>query len=209
MISIALFPCLFTDGARVVGELSYTFGNPVMTDELLIHELSKENEYTASEIRTHLFGPPTGKMSQEIIKAELVSQVTRHLATLLQDSTDWLYYGFFTILLDSAKHNLRKILITADYECRQRNAERQESLTREKALDKIKEHDQTASYWTQYITGSSPYSPRLYDTVIEYQCQDLLDVIASIFMLYETGDKQPELQLQPETLTQISLQPDK
>lgn len=39
MITLSLFPCSFTDGARIIGELSNALDKPVYTDEMVLNEV--------------------------------------------------------------------------------------------------------------------------------------------------------------------------
>jgi hypothetical protein len=39
--------------------------------------------------------------------------------------------------------------------------------------------------WTLFTCDGEPYDPELYDTVITYDCQDLIDVAAYLYMRHE------------------------
>ena len=41
LISLAIFPCRFTDSARILGELSYTLSLPVHTDRMIMAMVSE------------------------------------------------------------------------------------------------------------------------------------------------------------------------
>lgn len=185
MISIALFPCRFTDAARVIGELSYTLCRPVYTDKMLLEDVSTSEGIEINTLQQKLFSDNQQAHRRSMEKEILVDLVRQRLAGLLADSTDWIYYGFFSSLLESNDHLIQKILILADEKSRIRRATRQEKITEEIARKLIKKHDQKAACWTQFLFNKPPYSPDLYDTVIRYEGQDLLDVVAYIFMLQE------------------------
>lgn len=190
MISAAIFPCKFTDGARVLGELSYTLNKPVYTDQMLLRSVSDGEGVAAVEIERKLFSP-TNKLSQQSYrKEELINCVRRYLQSIIGANEDWIYYGFFSSLIDEEGCCIPKILIFADEDCRVKRAVRQEGITVEKALELIKEHDVKASNWTQFLFNTGPYESQLYDTVIQYECKDLLDIIAYIFLLHESMQQQ-------------------
>lgn len=185
MISIALFPCRYTDAARITGELSYTLCQPVYTDSMLLEEVSKKEGVPVKTLQEKLFSDDQQKHRRSMEKEILIDLLRQRCTGLLADSTNYIYYGFFSSLLESNDHLIQKILILSDEKSRIQRATRQEKITEEIARKLIKEHDQKAACWAQFLFNKPPYSPDLYDTVIRYEGQDLLDVIAYIFMLQE------------------------
>ena len=185
MISIAIFPCSFTDGARVLGELSYTLSKPVCSDQLVLQEIANNLSIALNTLWTRLFTRSHRASRRSLEKEKLISLIRQHLATLLSVDEDWIYYGYFTSLLESDRGLIQKILIIAEEHCRVQRAMRQEGLSDTRARQLIKENDEIAACWTQFLFSKNPYLPELYDTVIRYECQDLLDVVAYIFMQYE------------------------
>ena len=185
MIPIAIFPCSFTDGARVLGELSYTLSIPIYTDQRLLQKIADTSLMSAETLRSRLFSRAYPASRRSFEKERLINLVRQHLEAMRSADEQWLYYGYFTSLLESGDGLINKILIIADQDCRVQRAMRQEGLSESRAQALIQENDETAACWTQFLFSSSPYHPELYDTVIRYECQDLLDVVASIFMQYE------------------------
>lgn len=185
MISNAIFPCIFTDGARVIGELSYTLNTPVCTDSIILAKLEEELELKPNDIREKLFTPCHKLSTLNKNKEKLVQQIRQRLNTLVESNEDMIYYGMFTSLLEPNSNHTQKILIVADDGCRIQRGIRQEGLTASTAREVMEKHDRKAACWTEFLFNQHPYSPILYDTVIRYECQDLLDVLAYLFMLHE------------------------
>ena len=129
MISIALFPCLFTDGARVLGELSYTLSKPVCTDQMLLQEIADNSSITVNTLWSRLFSWAHPASRRGFEKERLVNLVRQHLAAMLTADEDWIYYGYFTSLLESDHGPINKILIIAEEDCRVQRALRQEGLS--------------------------------------------------------------------------------
>jgi len=176
---------MFTDGARVVGELSYTLDKPVYTDQMILQKMSEQLGVRIIDLQERLFDQ-THKTGNLGIDKEKLIELTRHYLDQIQsDVTDFLYYGFFTSLIDSGESFTQKILIFADIECRIKRAERQEYLTESKAERAVREHDSKAACWTRFLHDRDPYHPDLFDTVVTYECQDLFDVISYIYMSYD------------------------
>jgi len=185
MISTAIFPCKFTDGARVLGELSYTLNKPVYTDQMVLSAISTDLGAGVKELEFKLFSKTHKLERRSLDKEELIDSIRQYLEMLMLAVEDWIYYGFFSSLLHSEGRCIQKILIFAEEECRVQWAIRQERVTEAVARELIKEHDMKASNWTQFLFSTEPYATHLYDTVVRYECQDLLDSIAYIFMLPE------------------------
>ena len=52
------------------------------------------------------------------------------------------------------------------------------------ARRRIDEDDARSTTWIELLLQAGPYDLSLYDTVVHYNCQDLLDVVAWIYMHY-------------------------
>lgn len=184
MTSIALFPCSFTDGARIIGELSYTFRKPVYNDQVILAEVCEGLGAKPAQVREKLFSRAGNASSLSREKDVLIGQIHSCLNRRLKREEDWMYYGFFSTLLEQHEP-VWKILIKAEKQCRVERGMHQENLTRDQAQQIIAENDRKAAVWTRYLYGSEPYSPELFDIVITYEHQDLMDVVAYLFMLYQ------------------------
>lgn len=185
MISVALFPCLFTDGARIVGELANALQVSVNTDAMIVQEIADRSGITVRKIQSNLLGRPeaTGRLGFE--KEKTVNLIKDALAGMLLSSKDSIYYGMFSSLLVSEDIGTLRVLVDADDTCRLQRAVRQEGLSERAARKLMRKHDEKAAAWTRFLHDKPFTDVLLYDSVISYGCQDLLDVAAYIFMMYE------------------------
>lgn len=188
MIPVTLFPCLFTDGARIVGELGNALQLPVYTDQMILTELAERFGTSVERLQLNLFGRPEPGKRLRFAKEKTMNRVRDTLANLLLSSESWLYYGFFSSLLPTEQGGTLRVLVVADEGCRQQRAVRQEGVSEQAARQLIREHDQQATAWSRSLHDRDPYDPVLYDAVVTYGCQDLLDVVAYIYMLHEEND---------------------
>lgn len=193
MLSTAIFPCLFTDGARVLGELSYALEAQVYTDRMLLQKIADGYGADVQKLETQMFGCSCKHGPSCNKRVALLPSVKYELNQLIAAPGDMIYYGFFTLLLESTESFIQKILIFADLDCRLERAGLQEGLNEIKARKVIREHDQKATWWSQFLFNSSPYNQDLYDTFIRYECQDLVDVVAYVYMVHEEH-AQPDYQ---------------
>ena len=185
MLTTAIFPCIFTDGARVLGELSYALEAQVCTDRMLLQKIADRYGGNVQKLETQMFGCSYKQGPSCNKRATLLPLVKYELDQLIAATEEWIYYGFFTLLLESTEFFIQKILIFADLDCRIERARLQEGLNEEKARKAIREYDQKALWWSQFLFKCSPYNPDQYDTFIRYECQDLVDVVAYVYMVHE------------------------
>jgi len=89
------------------------------------------------------------------------------------------------MVLESTDSFIQKFLIFADLDCCLERAGLQEGLNEKIARKVIREHDQKATWWSQFLFNCSPYNQDLYDTFIRYECQDLVDVVSYAYMVHE------------------------
>lgn len=184
MLNTAIFPCIFTDGARVLGELSYALEAQIYTDKMLLQKIADTYGENVKKLESQIFGSSNHGPSYNR-RATLLPLVKDELEGLIDATKNYIYYGFFTLLLDSTEHFIQKILIFADLDCRIERARIQEGLNEKKAREVIREHDKKALCWSQFLFKSPPYNQDLYDTFIRYECQDLVDVVAYVCMVHE------------------------
>ena len=185
MITLALFPCSFTDGARVIGELSNALVKPVYTDTMVLRDIVAKTGRSQKRLAARLFFE--GKMNTRTRKEKdsAISLVRKILAELIVAPTDWIYFGMFSSLLKFESVHTLHTLIVADEDCRVERAVTHEKISEISALRLIRNHDAKAEAWTQYLFKRQPYDSGLYDTVVHYDCQDLMDVVAWIYMKHE------------------------
>jgi hypothetical protein len=107
------------------------------------------------------------------------------LADLLISSRRYIYYGLFSSLLTAEHAGVMRVLVVADEQCRLQRAVRQEGVSERVARRLIRRDDEQAADWTRFLHDRTPADPHLYDSVISYGCQDLLDVASYVYMMYE------------------------
>lgn len=185
MISISIFPCMFTDGARVLGDLSYTLDKPIYTDLLVFQKMSEKLGITIENIRKKLLSGEIIERDCDVDRERLVDCAKKILHAIAAEDREYIYYGFLSALINKVKDLPLKILVFGDEDCRIKRAMRQEHLSRSAAGKALCSHDLQAACWTRYLYGREPYDPEMYDAVIWYDCQDLMDVVAYICLLYE------------------------
>lgn len=184
MWSLALFPCSYTDGARIIGELSNSLRLPVYTDAMLFSDISEQ------------FGVPVEKITEVIYEKQPL--LRRHILrkkkyiNLLRFSLDarrmlhpgrCLFYGLHTSLFDHHADRVLKVLIFDNKNSRTRRAVKQEGFTKENAWKYIADYDEHVSGWTQFLFHKHAYERSLYDAVIDFGTKDFLDVTRQVVSL--------------------------
>lgn len=185
MISVALFPCLFTDGARIVGELANALQMSVYTDAMILEEVADGSGTTVRKLQSILFGRRQAARKNKFEREKIINRIRTELADLLLSSRRYIYYGLFSSLLTAEYAGVLRVLVVADEQCRLQRAVRQEGVSERVARRLLRRDDEQAADWTQLLHHRNPGDPWLYDSVITYGCQDLLDVAAYIYMMYE------------------------
>jgi len=193
MISLAIFPCRFTDSARVLGELSYTLSIPVYTDQMILTEMSAQLDIDINDLHKRLFGWANRSGGAGMEKDLLIQAVQDRMNGLQAAEKNYLYFGFFTALIEQSCGRPHRLLIYSDETSRIARGMRMEKLTERQARDIVQEHDRKASCWTGFLFDREPYDPALFDTVVRYENQDLFDVVAYICVMLE-NDVQQNLQ---------------
>jgi hypothetical protein len=184
MISLTLFPCSFIDNPRIVGELASCLEKPVYCDEMVLAEIQSKTGRSPRKIFSRLFIPRerTSRTNKEYhIALGLVRQVLEDLVT---SESDYIYYGMFSSLLQLSSAPAYHTLVMAEYSCRLQRAMRQLGIGENVARRLIHQEDSRAARWTEELLGCGPYEFSLYDSVVHYNCQDLMDVVAWIYMHY-------------------------
>ncbi len=136
MWSIALFPCSYTDGARIIGELSYSLGLQVYTDEMLFSELSERFGFPIEKAAGLIYGKTPSLHRNTLKKEKNIHLLRCTLMTLrMLSPRRRMFYGLHTSLLDPRIHRVLKVLVIDDDESRVRRAMQQERLSEEVARD--------------------------------------------------------------------------
>ena len=182
MLSIALCPCSYIDGARVVGELSNILHLRMYTDELLFLDVSEQFGIPVKDLKKVVFAK-TSRMNQfKLEKKRYVNLLKKTLSIQLSSSGGCLLYGLLTSLLGLENSNVLKVLVFEDG--RVRRAMRQEVLSEKEARHIIKKHDYKVSRWTKFLYSKEAYDSSLYDIAINFGNHDLLDITSVIVQHY-------------------------
>lgn len=184
MISIALFPCPFIDNARIVGELASCLVKPVYSDEMVFSRIQAMSGRSPRRVYSRLFVPR--KMTHKVVKErnEIVRIARQVLGELMAGEVDYIYFGMFSALLRFESQPVYHALVTAEYDCRVRRAMRVSGRERATACRLVDAEDSRAAAWMDFLLQREPYDTSLYHTVVHYSCQDLMDVVAWIYMHY-------------------------
>jgi cytidylate kinase len=159
MVSITLFPCLFTGGAGIVGQLIHSLHLRVYTDEMLFADIAQQ------------FGIPEENLSRYLFKERSL----KHLAMLMEfalaerkktHNGRYLFYGVHTALLHSQMDKVLKILVTDTQEQRIRRAMFNEHIGEKVARRAMLKHDEKSCRWTKFLLQKTPSDPSLYDKII-------------------------------------------
>ena len=192
MWSIALFPCSYTDGARIIGELSYSLGLQVYTDEVLFSELSERFGVPIEKAAGLIYGKTPSLHLNTLKKEKYIHLLRCTLMTLrMLSPRRRMFYGLHTSLLDPRIHRVLKVLVIDDDESRVRRAMQQERLSEEVARDSIRKHDEKAFTWTQLLFQKDAYDRSLYDVVIRCENKEFFDLTSQVIKHYQVVSSSP------------------
>jgi len=199
MRSIAIFPCSFTYGASVIGELSTILRLQVYTDEMLFSDVSQQFGIPIEEIRTTICGPIRELHRNLLKKNRYVNLLKCTLdAQSMHCSKGQLYYGMHTTLLEIKKDRILTILVVDSEINRVKRAMGQEGITEKVARELVRKHDKKVFQWTNFLVEKAPYDHSLYDLVISVNNKKQLDIVADIVKFYTdfaVADTQHALQV--------------
>lgn len=177
MWSIALFPCSYTGGAKIIGELSYLLNLQMYTDEILFSGVSGEFGVPVEKVTEIICEKAPSLHRYSLRKEKYVNLLRCSLeAQMLASPGRRLHYGLHTSLLDSERDRVMKILVFDPEESRVRRAIQQEGFSEKAARDHIMAHDGKVTEWTQFIFQKDAYDTSLYDVVIRCEGKDLFDI---------------------------------
>lgn len=187
MRSIALFPCSYTDGALLVGELAAALRLKIYTDEMLFSDIAKRFRIAEKTLRRMIFGSARQPDGNPLEKEIFVDLAKRTLAGQKRLSSGRrMYFGLHTSLLDPHLARVIKVLVVDDEERRVQRAMRQEGFTPVVAREVVRRHDRKASAWTRFLFGKEAYDPSLYDVVVSGSGMELIRQIVQHYEDVET-----------------------
>jgi two-component system, OmpR family, response regulator CpxR len=185
MRSIALFPCSYTDGAMIIGELATALRLKVYTDEMLFADISERFGVPKKTLRRMIFGTAQARNGNLFEKEIFVDLARRTLAAqrkLLSGRR--MFFGLHTALLDPQLARVLKVLVFDEEERRVKRAMRQEGFSRIVAGEVVRQHDQKASALTQFLFHKDAYDRSLHDVVIPCGSKNPLEVTRQIIQHY-------------------------
>ncbi len=175
MRSIALFPCSYTEGALLVGELSAALRLKIYTDEMLFADISARFSISVKTLRRMIFGSARQPQGNSFEKEIFVDLARRTLAAQRRlFSGRRMFFGLHTSLLDAQLARVIKVLVVDDEERRVQRAMRQESFSMVAAREVVRQHDRKATAWTRFLFGKEAYDPSLYDVVVSGSPMELI-----------------------------------
>ncbi len=181
MRSIALFPCSYTDGAMIIGELATALRLKVYTDEMLFADISERFGVPKKTLRRMIFGTaqlPSGNPFEKEIFFDLARRTLAAQRKLFSGRR--MFFGMHTSLLDPHLARVMKVLVYDDEECRIKRAMRQDGFSQVVAREIVKQHDQKVSAWTRFLFHKDAYDRSLHDVVIPSGAKDALEVTKQI-----------------------------
>lgn len=185
MSSIAIFPCIYTDGARILGELTYNLQSRVYTDEMLLADMSKQFGLSVKKTKNIIWeNLPT--LRRGILKKDKyisLLKCTLDAQTKLTHG-QYIYFGLHTLLLGSYNERVFKVLVNDSKRNRVKRAMVKEGLSETAAIQQIMLHDEQASGWTQYLFKKKAYDPSLYDLVIQSENRNFFEITDEIITHY-------------------------
>lgn len=187
MWSIALFPCSYTDGARIIGELSYSLDLQVFTDEMLFSEVSARFGLPLEKTAKVIYGKTSSLRQNTLEKEKYIHLLSCTLTALMMLTPERrMFYGLHTSLLDPRIHRVLRVLVIGDERSRVRRAMQQEDLSEKVARDYIRTHDEQVFNWTRHLIKKDAYDRSLYDIVVRSENKDFFDLTSKITQHYNT-----------------------
>jgi hypothetical protein len=185
MRSIALFPCSYTDGAMIIGELAAALRLKIYTDEMLFADISERFGVPKKTLRRMVFGTAQSRNDNPFEKEIFVDLARRTLAAQRKVFHGRrMFFGLHTTLLDPQLARVLKVLVYDDEGRRVKRAMRQEGFSRIVAREIVRQHDRKASVLPQFLFHKEAYDRSLHDVVIQRGDKDAMEVIKQIIQHY-------------------------
>ncbi len=189
MRSIALFPCSYTDEARIIGELSNSLHLRVYSDEMLFSDISEQFGIPVEKLKKILYKRTPDHNRSRLEKIKYINLLKCSLqARKRQSHSGCIFYGLHTSLFDTKNDRVLKVLVFDELEGRVRRAMQQEGFSEEAARNFIIQHDNKAAEWTRFLFHAEPYARSLYHYVITYRNKSLFDIVSGILHRFHEVD---------------------
>jgi two-component system, OmpR family, response regulator CpxR len=208
MSSIAIFPCTFTPGEEIVGELAKNLELEIYRDLDLIEEVTGQCDINRERLKNYMYGKTSVFNQFTLEREKIVNLFKASLAERLDDSRQYLFYGFLTSLIPARVTHVLKVLVVDTKQNRIDFAVNQ-GLDKRDAKKAVKTHDVSAYSWTDFLFQKEAYDSSLYDMVIPVESKGraaLIETITKGFhttsVLQDTASRQAIADLRLETIAQ-------
>jgi CheY-like chemotaxis protein len=171
MSSIALFPCTFTGGAGIIGELSINLDLRVYTDANLFSDTVAVFGGSVEKLKKLMYSKTSVFNQFTLEKEAAVSMFRKILSERLQEHGHYLFYGLHTSLIPPNVTEVLRVLVVDKKKPRAARGEK-DGLTPREIKKRIKSHDVSAFAWTDFLFGKEAYDPSLYDLVLPVEGRD-------------------------------------
>ena len=183
MSSIALFPCIYTPVAAVIGELQNDLELKTYNDQELFTQTHTRFGVDPEKLKKLMYGR-TSVFNQFTLEKELAINMFRlTLADKLNAPEPHLFHGFLASLIPPEVTHVLRVLIVDKKQARI-DAAMQEGLPRSAAKKTIRNHDISAYSWTDFLFHKEAYDRALYDLVLPVENRTKKELIDEISKCY-------------------------
>lgn len=183
MSSIALFPCTFTGGAGIIGELSLNLDLRVYTDTNLFADTSAKFGCPVEKLKKLMYSKTSVFNQFTLEKETAVSMFRLVIAEKLQENGHYLFFGLHTSLITDDITEVLRAVVVDKKQARIAKGER-DGLTHKEAKRKVKGHDISAYSWTDFLYKKEAYDAALYDLVLPVEGQDHRELTDEILRFF-------------------------
>ena len=165
MSSVTLFCGTFCHGDEVAHKTARDLGFELVQDQDIISEVNKRFNISEDRIRATLIGETSfyNRISRDKERV-LASMKLVVSEKLIQDHL--IFFGFVGHLIPRDITHVLRVGIIADIKYRLQRAMQEKGLTEEQAVKLIRQDDDKARSWTNYLLDKNAWDSALYDIII-------------------------------------------
>ena len=165
MSSVTLFCGTFCHGDEVAHKTARDLGFELVQDQDIISEVNKRFNISEDRIRATLIGETSfyNRVSRDKERV-LASMKLAVSEKLIQDHL--IFFGFVGHLIPRDITHVLRVGIIADIKYRLQRAMQEKGLTEEQAVKLIRQDDDKARSWTNYLLDKNAWDSALYDIII-------------------------------------------
>jgi CheY-like chemotaxis protein len=165
MSSVTIFSGTFCHGDEVAHKTARDLGFELVQDQDIISEVNKRFNISEDRIRATLIGETSFynrfSRDKERVLASMKLAVSKKL---IQDHL--IFFGFVGHLIPRDITHVLRVGIIADIKDRLQRAMQEKGLTEEQAVKLIRQDDDKARSWTNYLLDKNAWDSALYDIII-------------------------------------------